>query len=160
MDVVRELRRGAVRLHALHDAADGELSGVWMSNELARHGYQISPGTLYPLLHDLEAEGLLTSSERTQNGRARRYYIATEAGQSTLAEASSALAELAAELLPTPQADRRTLKKSEGDSAMTDPSELDARRHPRQVKNRLDELIAHLHEDVGKVSGPARRGAV
>ncbi|MGH2862292.1 MAG: hypothetical protein ACRDLT_12425 [Solirubrobacteraceae bacterium] len=46
---------------------------------------------------------------------------------------------------------------------MTDPSDLpetDARRHPRQVKDRLGELIAHLHEDVGKVPGPARRGAV
>ncbi|MGH2858035.1 MAG: PadR family transcriptional regulator, partial [Solirubrobacteraceae bacterium] len=70
----REFRRGAVRLHVVHHAAVGELSGVWISGELARHGYQISPGTLYSLLHDLEAEGLLTSTERTENGRVRRYY--------------------------------------------------------------------------------------
>lgn len=76
---------------------------MWISGELARHGYQISPGTLYSLLHDLEAEGLLTSTERTENGRVRRYYTATEGGRSTLAGARGALAALAAELLPGPR---------------------------------------------------------
>lgn len=107
MDVVREFRRGAVRLHVLHHAAEGEVTGVWMSEELRRHGYRISPGTLYPLLHVLEADGLLASTERTENGRVLRYYTATETGRGTLAEACGALAELAAELLPPPEIDRR-----------------------------------------------------
>jgi DNA-binding PadR family transcriptional regulator len=102
MDVVRDFRRGAVRLHVLHHAAEGEVSGVWMSAELARHGYRISPGTLYPMLHALEAAMLLTSAERTENGRVLRYYTATAAGLAALASAREALAELARELLSSP----------------------------------------------------------
>ncbi len=71
-----------------------------MSEELAHHGYRISPGTLYPLLHDLEQNGLLGSSQRVENGRVLRYYTATDLGRQTLEEARYALAELAAELLP------------------------------------------------------------
>jgi DNA-binding PadR family transcriptional regulator len=99
MDVIREFRRGAVRLHVLHHAAAGEVCGVWLSEELARHGYRISPGTLYPLLHALEADGLLDSRQLLENGRVLRYYRATRAGRATLAAARSALAELAGELL-------------------------------------------------------------
>lgn len=99
MDVVRELRRGAVRLHVLHHAAEGAVSGAWMSEELARHGYAISPGTLYPLLHDLESQGLLTSSQVVEGGRVLRYYRATAGGRQVLEEARKALAELAGELL-------------------------------------------------------------
>lgn len=100
MDVVRELRRGAVRLHVLHHAAQEPLSGAWMSEELGHHGYRISPGTLYPLLHTLEEAGLLVSEERVESGRARRVYTTTAEGRRTLADARAALAELAMELLP------------------------------------------------------------
>ena len=99
MDVVRDFRRGAVRLHVLHHAAAGEVSGAWLSRELARHGYRISPGTLYPLLHALEEAGLLASATRADNGRVLRYYRATPGGRAALAGARAALAELAAELL-------------------------------------------------------------
>lgn len=71
-----------------------------MAAELARHGYRISPGTLYPLLHDLEGRGLLASSQRVEGGRVLRFYTATAQGQATLNEARYALAQLAAELLP------------------------------------------------------------
>lgn len=107
MDVVRDFRRGAVRLHVLHHAAEAEVSGAWMSEELGRHGYRISPGTLYPLLHDLEDAGLLISEERLEHGRVLRYYTATGEGRRTLADARAALAELAQELLPgTPRVRR------------------------------------------------------
>jgi DNA-binding PadR family transcriptional regulator len=96
---VREFQRGAVRLHILHHAAQGEIHGAWMTEELAHHGYDISPGTLYPTLHRLEAEGLLTSQQRLVNGRTRRIYTATEAGRQALAEDRRALAELAREVL-------------------------------------------------------------
>ena len=99
MDIVRDFRRGAVRLHVLHHAAESEVSGTWMSEELARHGYRISPGTLYPLLHALEEQGLLTSVQRTEGGRVLRYYAATAAGRQTLEQARRALVELANELL-------------------------------------------------------------
>ncbi|MFF0041686.1 PadR family transcriptional regulator [Streptomyces mirabilis] len=99
VDRVREFQRGAVRLHILHHAAEGEVHGAWMTEELARHGYDISPGTLYPTLHRLETDGLLTSEQRVVDGRTRRVYKATTAGKQALAEDRRALAELAREVL-------------------------------------------------------------
>jgi len=100
--VERSSGRAAVRLHLLHRAAEGEASGLSVSEELGRHGYRISPGTLYPLLHGLEAEGLLASAERTENSGILRYYAATEAAGHP-GHARRALAELAADLLPAPE---------------------------------------------------------
>nr|WP_308119923.1 PadR family transcriptional regulator [Streptomyces sp. MBT84] len=88
-----------MRLHILHHAAEGEIHGAWMAEELAHHGYQISPGTLYPTLHRLEADGLLISEQRIVDGRTRRVYTATEAGRQALADDRRALAELAREVL-------------------------------------------------------------
>lgn len=96
---MREFQRGAVRLHILHHAAEHEIHGAWMAEELKRHGYAISPGTLYPTLHRLEADGLLVSEQRVVSGRTRRTYKATPAGQAALAEDRAALAELAREVL-------------------------------------------------------------
>ena len=91
--------RGAVRLHVLHHAAHGDLHGAWMAAELARHGYRISPGLLYPTLHTMEADGLLTSRRVVIDGRSRRCYRATAAGRNALEEAKVQLRELAAEVL-------------------------------------------------------------
>ncbi|WP_018504936.1 PadR family transcriptional regulator [Parafrankia discariae] len=96
---MREFQRAAVRLHILHHAAQQEIHGAWMTQELARHGYQISPGTLYPTLHRLEADGLLVSESRVVDGHARRVYRATEAGRQALVEDRRALTELAREVL-------------------------------------------------------------
>lgn len=97
---MREFQRGAVRLHILHHAAEQEIHGAWMTRELASHGYEISPGTLYPTLHRLESDGLLASEPQVVDGRTRRVYRATEAGKTALAEDRRALAELAREVLP------------------------------------------------------------
>lgn len=99
VDGVREFQRGAMRLHILHHAAEEEIHGAWMTEELARHGYRISPGTLYPTLHRLEADGLLASEQQVVDGRTRRVYRATEAGRTALAEDRRALRELAREVL-------------------------------------------------------------
>ncbi len=96
---VREFQRGAVRLHILHHAAEEDVHGAWLTEELSGHGYKISPGTLYPTLHRLEADGLLTSRQEVVGGRARRVYRATEAGRAALAEDRRALRELAREVL-------------------------------------------------------------
>ncbi|MEU4310592.1 PadR family transcriptional regulator [Streptomyces rochei] len=96
---MREFQRAAVRLHILHHAAQEEIHGAWMTAELARHGYRISPGTLYPTLHRLEADGLLASEQRVVDGRTRRVYRATEAGRQALADDRRALEELAREVL-------------------------------------------------------------
>lgn len=96
---MREFQQAAILLHVLHHAAQEEIHGAWMSEELAGHGYRIGPGTLYPTLHRMEADGLLSSRKETVNGRVRRLYTATAHGRRTLAEAREALRELAAEVL-------------------------------------------------------------
>jgi DNA-binding PadR family transcriptional regulator len=96
---MREFLRGAVRLHILHHAAHGEVHGAWLTQELAHHGYQISPGSLYPTLHKLEAEGLIRSRHRVVDGRGRRSYVATAEGRRTLDLAKRQLRELADEVL-------------------------------------------------------------
>lgn len=89
-------------MHILHHAAAGGVHGAWLTTELARHGYDISPGTLYPTLHRLEADGLLSSEQRVVAGKARRVYRVTRAGRKALAEDRKALAELAREVLGDP----------------------------------------------------------
>ena len=96
---LREFLRGAVRLHILHHSSCGEIHGAWMSEELAEHGYRISPGTLYPTLHRMEAEGLLTSRQIVSHGKSLRVYQATTTGRRALRESKKALKELADELL-------------------------------------------------------------
>ena len=54
----QDLLKGLIRLHILHHASKNEFYGQWMIYELARHGYTLSPGTLYPMLHGLERRGL------------------------------------------------------------------------------------------------------
>ncbi|MGH3504105.1 MAG: PadR family transcriptional regulator [Nocardioidaceae bacterium] len=99
MDVVRNFVRGAVTVHVLHHAAETPVTGSWMASELARHGYDISPGTLYPLLHRLESSELLVSRTEVSDGRARRAYTITAAGQEALGRLRGAVAELADEVL-------------------------------------------------------------
>lgn len=96
---MREFKRAAVRLHILHHAAVDEVHGAWLTEELKRHGYQVSPGTLYPTLHRLEADGLLISRREVVDGRTRRVYQATSAGRAALAEDRRVLQELANEVL-------------------------------------------------------------
>lgn len=97
--MMREFLRGAVKLHVLHHAAEGEMHGAWMAEELGRHGYRISPGTLYPTLHRMEADGLLVSRREVVDGRTRRVYRATKQGRAVLSETRAALRELAEEVL-------------------------------------------------------------
>jgi DNA-binding PadR family transcriptional regulator len=99
MAALRRFLRGAVELHILHHAAEQDIHGSWITEELARHGYRISPGTLYPTLHRMEQDGLLISRREQVEGRARRSYRATAAGKKALADARRALRELADEVL-------------------------------------------------------------
>ena len=96
---MRSFLHGAVQLHVLHHAAEHPIHGAWMAAELARHGYRISPGTLSPTMHRLEAAGLLAGHHDLEAGRRIRRYTITEDGRAALAEARHALRELADELL-------------------------------------------------------------
>jgi DNA-binding PadR family transcriptional regulator len=90
---------GFVRLHVLHHAAEAPICGVEIVAELARHGYRLSPGTVYPVLHELEGAGYLTARTDVVAGKRRRYYEATAEGREALEEARIKLRELAAEVL-------------------------------------------------------------
>ncbi|MGH2719321.1 MAG: PadR family transcriptional regulator [Actinomycetota bacterium] len=103
MDLVRGFQRGAIALHVLHHAGPqgerGGVHGAWLAAELARHGYRVSPGTLYPLLSRMQSEGLLTSRSVVVEGRRRRVYKASAKGRKALAGCRIALEELSAEVL-------------------------------------------------------------
>jgi DNA-binding PadR family transcriptional regulator len=96
---MQEFLRGAVRLYVLHHAAKGEVHGAWMAAELARHGYRISPGSLYPTLHKMEAEGLIRSRSQVVERRVLRSYTATAKGRRELNTTKQQLRELAREVL-------------------------------------------------------------
>src|SRR6516164_1452196 len=95
----RDLYSGLIRLHVLHHAAEGPTGGVGMSEELARHGYRISPGSLYPLLQGLEKKGYVRSTEQRNGKSLRRVYRATPLGRKALAAAKSRVRELFHELV-------------------------------------------------------------
>jgi PadR family transcriptional regulator PadR len=94
----RFLYGGLIRLHVLHHAVKEPIYGLAMIEELARHGYRLSAGTLYPILHGLEERGYLTSTEERSGSAARRVYCATPAGEEALAAAKSKVRELFGEL--------------------------------------------------------------
>jgi PadR family transcriptional regulator len=94
----RYLYAGLIRLHVLHHAAKERVYGLAMIEELARHGYKVSAGTLYPILHGLEDRGYLTSTEERSGSAARRVYRATQAGEAALAGAKQKVRELFGEL--------------------------------------------------------------
>lgn len=94
----KDLYSGLIRLHILHHAAEEGIFGLGMIEELERHGYKLSPGTLYPVLHRLEGKGLLRSSTHLQAGKVRRVYQATTAGRRALLIAKEKVWELFGEL--------------------------------------------------------------
>ena len=98
-DIFRDFFLGFVRVHLLHHADEGPIYGLEMLQELARHGYELSPGTLYPILHDLEKAGLLASEQELVQGKIRKYYRITDEGRSTLALLRPKVRELVNEVL-------------------------------------------------------------
>jgi len=61
-------------MHVLHHAAEEPIFGMEVIEELGRHGYRLSAGTLYPILHALERRGYLRSRQERAGGRIRRVY--------------------------------------------------------------------------------------
>jgi PadR family transcriptional regulator, regulatory protein PadR len=95
----RDLYSGLIRLHVLHHAAEGSIFGLGMLEELGRHRYRISPGTLYPILHGLEKKGYLRSTERRDGKSLRRVYTATPLGRKALEAAKGKIRELFLEVV-------------------------------------------------------------
>jgi DNA-binding PadR family transcriptional regulator len=97
--LVRQFFLGFVRTHILFHAAEEPVCGVDLAEELARHGYRLSPGTLYPTLHGLEAAGYLRCVSEVRDGRVRKRYRITPAGRWALTEVRKQIAELVEEVM-------------------------------------------------------------
>lgn len=57
--MLRDFFLGFVRIHILHHAAGEPIYGLAMIEELGRHGYEVSRGTIHPILHGMERGGWL-----------------------------------------------------------------------------------------------------
>ena len=87
------------KVHVLHHAAKGEVIGNWMLEELRHHGYEVSPGTLYPLLKRMERHGWLSSTVDAGRGpKAPRSYKITREGRAVLRVVRQQLRELGVEV--------------------------------------------------------------
>ncbi|RKJ95036.1 PadR family transcriptional regulator [Alicycliphilus denitrificans] len=94
-----DLLSGLIRLHVLHHAAEQEIYGQWMINELAHHGYRLSPGTLYPMLHKMERDGYLISRQEREGRTVRKLYSITTKGKEGLALAKERIREFTGEAM-------------------------------------------------------------
>ena len=97
--VLREFELGAIQVHILHHATIQPFYGRWMVDELARHGYSVSFGTLYPTLHRMEQAGLLVHEEQRDGRTVRKYYRATHDGYLALVHVRRMVRELYTELI-------------------------------------------------------------
>lgn len=96
--ILRKFFLGFIQIHILHHAKKEPFYGAWMIEELSDHGYDMSPGTLYPLLHSMESKGLLEKEEKTIEGKIRKYYSITTLGNEVLEEARKKAYELFKEI--------------------------------------------------------------
>jgi PadR family transcriptional regulator PadR len=97
--MLRTFFLGFIKIHILHHAAHAPVFGLALIRELARHGYDVSPGTVYPILHELERAGYLKREDRVVHGKVRKYYRITPLGAQALDEVRIKIAELVTEVL-------------------------------------------------------------
>ena len=137
--LTREILLGFWKVHILHHAAEHPVIGQWVLTELRRHGYDISPGTLYPLLKRLERNGWLRSETAVGDGKQRRrYYHLTNRGAAVLEVLRETVVELHHEVVEeaASHAPRKPLRlaAASGDEASKTRAEPAARRNTRRSK--------------------------
>ena len=96
--IIRKLFLAFIQVHILHHAKKEPIYGTWMIDELKKHGYEISAGTIYPIFHNLEKDGLLSKESIVVEGKIRKYYIITEKGCDVLKLAEHKIKELGSEV--------------------------------------------------------------
>jgi DNA-binding PadR family transcriptional regulator len=96
----RDILLAFARVHILHHASEEQIFGAGMAKELSRHGYRLGPGTLYPILHRMHTDGLLSMAAEVIDGKKRKYYTITAKGRAALKGIQPKLEELAEEVLP------------------------------------------------------------
>ncbi len=96
----REILLGFWKAYVLHHAAEGPIVGHWMIRELRRHGYEVSPGTMYPLLERLEQHGWLRCQSNPNRGlKDRKGYLLTKNGKDVVAALKDQVKELYREVV-------------------------------------------------------------
>lgn len=88
----RELLRGSLDLMILSVLAEGPMYGYSIQKRLAdasANAVQLQAGTMYPLLHRLEADKLIRSKWERSTGRPRKWYELTAAGNRRLHQQAS-----------------------------------------------------------------------
>jgi len=113
-DMLREFFLGFIKIHILHHAGEEPVYGLALITELRRHGYELSPGTLYPVLHQLEKAGYLRRLDRVVSGKVRKYYALTGRGGQALADARTKIGQLVGELLETAAARKKSKDEAGG----------------------------------------------
>lgn len=96
--IIRKMFLGFIHIHILYHAKKEPFYGAWMIEELNEHGYSMSPGTLYPLLNNLEQDGLLSKTSQVIEGKRRYYYSITPLGNDVLEEGIKRATELVNEI--------------------------------------------------------------
>ncbi len=97
-DPILRIFLGFKQVHILHHAKKEPIYGSFMIEELKFHGYDISPGTLYPIFHNLEKAELLTVESQNVEDKLRKYYSITPKGEKVLKEVKRKIKELTHEL--------------------------------------------------------------
>jgi DNA-binding PadR family transcriptional regulator len=96
----RKILLGFIRVHILYHASEKTgIYGVEMMKELERHGYKISPGTLYPILHEMQRDKMLKKERKKVKGKIRKIYKTTLKGKDTLKKLTLFVNELSQEVL-------------------------------------------------------------
>jgi DNA-binding PadR family transcriptional regulator len=83
-EVDREILLSFWKVHILHHAGEEPIHGQWIITELRRHGYEISPGTLYPLLQRMVRRGWLAVAAQGTGRRSQKDYRLTAKGKRVL----------------------------------------------------------------------------
>lgn len=96
--IFRDYFLGFIKIHILHHANKEPIYGMEFQNELKRHGYNVSFGTLYPIFHRLEKSGFLVAKNEKIEGKIRKYYLITNEGKEILKQAKLKSKDLFEEL--------------------------------------------------------------
>ncbi len=134
--IEKDLYSGLIRLHILHHACQEPIFGAGIIEELAQHGYRLSPGTLYPLLHGLEEKEYLRSDGKNNGRQARRVYRATPKGRRALVAAKLKVRELFSEMVEEEHPEGSPLRETVA------------------AREMMKELLAQLREGAKKEQGP------
>ncbi len=97
--ILRKVFLAFMRIHILYHAKKEPFFGLWMIEELKNHGYEVSSGTIYPILHSMEEDGILICEEKTIEGKVRKYYSLTDKGDKILTEVKEKTKELSEEII-------------------------------------------------------------